>query len=137
MGTVFAEITLKNVVDVVNVRRGYMKEPEIRQTTLKALVDTGAATLVINEKIRQELGLGIEGEKRVTLANAVSEICKIAEPVQVHWKNRKMTCQPWVLPGNGAVLLGAIPLENMDLTVDMQRQELIGAHGDEEVGIVM
>ena len=137
MGTVYAEITLKNSGDVINVRRGFMKKQEIRQTTVKALVDTGAATLVINENVRQELGLEIEGEKKVTLANATSEICKIAEPVEVHWKNRKMTCQPWVFSGKGTVLLGAIPLENMDLAVDMQRQELVGAHGDEEIGIVM
>jgi hypothetical protein len=30
-------------------------------------------------------------------------------------------------------VLGAIPLEDMDLIVDPKRQELIGAHGDEVI----
>ena len=133
MGIVHAEITLKNVGDVINVRRGFIKEPEIRQTVIQAVVDTGAMTLVINEQLRQELGLGVVGSRVATLANNVKETVKVAETVEVHWRNRSMTCQPWVV-GAGRTLLGAIPLENMDLIVDPSAQELVGAHGEEEVG---
>ena len=136
MGLVHAEITLKNSNDVGNCRRNIIKEPEIRQTVVKAVVDTGAMTLVINEQLRQQLGLGILGAKVATLANNVKETVKIAEPVEVHWKNRTMTCEPWVV-GAGRVLLGAIPLENMDLIVDPAGQELVGAHGEEEVGMLL
>jgi len=136
MGTVHAEITLKNASDVVNARRGLIKEPEIHQTIVKAVVDTGAMTLVINEKMRQQLGLGIVGAKIATLANNAKERVNIAEPVEVHWKNRFMTCQPWVV-GSGRILLGAIPLENMDLIVDPVGEEVVGAHGDEEVGLLL
>jgi hypothetical protein len=38
-----------------------------------------------------------------------------------------------VMPGDGDVLLGAIPLEDMDLIVHPASQELRGAHGDEVV----
>ena len=133
MGIVHAEITLKNAVDVGNCRRNIIKEPEIRQTVVQAVVDTGAMTLVINEQLRQQLGLGIVGSREATLANNVKETVKIAEPVEVHWKKRSMTCQPWVV-GAGRTLLGAIPLENMDLIVDPSAQEVVGAHGEEEVG---
>jgi predicted aspartyl protease len=136
MGIVHAEITLKNAGDVSNVRRGIIKEPEIRQTVVQAVVDTGAMTLVINEQLRQQLGLGIVGAKEATLANNVKETVKIAEPVDVHWKNRSMTCRPWVV-SSGRILLGAIPLENMDLIVDPAGQELVGAHGEEEVGLLL
>jgi clan AA aspartic protease len=136
MGLVHAEITLKNAGDVTNVRRGLINEPEIRQTVVRAVVDTGAMTLVINEQLRQQLGLGIVGTKQATLANNVKETVQIAETVEVHWKNRSMTCQPWVVNA-GRILLGAIPLENMDLIVDPAGQELIGAHGDEEVGMLL
>ena len=136
MGLVHAEITLKNSNDVGNCRRNIIKEPEIRQTVVKAVVDTGAMTLVISEQLRQQLGLGIVGAKVATLANNVKETVKIAEPVEVHWKNRTMTCEPWVV-GAGRVLLGAIPLENMDLIVDPAGQELVGAHGEEEVGMLL
>jgi hypothetical protein len=41
-----------------------------------------------------------------------------------------------VLQGAGEVLLGAIPLEDMDLIVDPARRELTGAHGDEVLCMV-
>jgi clan AA aspartic protease len=136
MGIVHAEITLKNAIDVGSCRRGIVKETEIRQMTVQAVLDTGALTLVINEQLRQQLGLGIVGAKQATLANNAKERVQIAEAVEVHWKNRSMTCQPWVV-GSGRILLGAIPLENMDLIVDPAAQELIGAHGDEEIGLLL
>jgi len=136
MGLVHAEITLKNAVDVGDCKRNLLKEPEIRQTKVRAVVDTGAMTLVINEQLRIKLGLEIVGTKQATLANNAKETVQIAEPVEVHWKNRSMTCQPWVVSA-GKILLGVIPLENMDLIVDPAGQELIGAHGDEEIGLLL
>jgi len=136
MGIVHAEITLKNLRDKMKVEEGYKKEPEVRQTTVKAVVDTGAMTLVINEQLRQKLGLGVVGEKPATLADNTKKTVQIAEAVEVHWKNRSMICQPWVVSA-GRILLGAIPLENMDLIVDPGSQMLVGAHGDEEVGLLL
>jgi len=136
MGLVHAEITLKNLRDKIMVEEGYIKEPEVRQTTVKAVVDTGAMTLVINEQLRRQLGLGVVGEKPATLADNTKKTVQIAEAVEIHWKNRSMICQPWVV-GAGRILLGAIPLENMDLVVDHGSQTLIGAHGDEEVGLLL
>lgn len=136
MGIVRTEITLKNAIDVGECRRGTIKEPEIRQTVIQAIVDTGAMTMIINEQLRQQLGLGIMGTKQASLANNAKETVQIAEPVEIHWKNRSMTCQPWVTK-SGMILLGAIPLENMDLIVDPAGQEVIGAHGDEELGLLV
>ena len=136
MGYVYTNITLKNTYDVVNARHGVIPEPEVRQTTVQAMVDTGAATLVINDTIRQELGLEIYMEKEVRLANNTMETVKVADPIEVHWKNREMVCLPWVMPGDGEILLGAIPLEEMDLIVDPKYQEVVGAHGEVEIGRV-
>jgi predicted aspartyl protease len=136
MGIVHTEITLKNAIDVGDCKRGFIKEPEIRQTTVRAVADTGALTLIINEQLRQQLGLGIVGTKEARLANNAREKVQIAETVEVHWKNRSMTCEPWVI-GSGRILLGAIPLENMDLIVDPSGLEVVGAHGDEEVGFLL
>ena len=133
MGLVHTEITLKNAFDVGNAAHGNIEEKNIRQKTVKALVDTGAGTLIINEALREELGLEIRGEKRVSLANNAKEACKISGPVEIQWRNRSCTVQPLVLPGAEKVLLGAIPLQDMDLIVDPNRHELIGAHGDEVV----
>jgi len=136
MGIVHAEIILKNAGDVTNVERGIIKEPEIRQTIVNVLVDTGVITLVINEQLRKQLGLEIVGTKKAKLTNNTRETVQIAESVEVHWKNRSMTCQPWVV-NDERILLGNIPLDNMDLIVDPAGQELIGAHGDEEIGLLL
>jgi len=133
MGLVYTDITLKNAIDVGVYRRGGIKEPEVRQTTVRAMVDTGCFTLVITESVRQELGLEIEGEDEVPLANETTEKCKITEPVTIYWKNRQTVAQAMVLPSAKEVLLGAIPLEGMDLIVDPARQTVIGAHGEKAV----
>jgi clan AA aspartic protease len=137
MGTVYAEITLKNAGDVTNVRRGYITEREVREITVQAIADTGAGTLVINEEIMRQLGLGVRGLRRATFANNAKEICKVTEAVEVHWKDRMMTCQALAIPDSPDVLLGAIPLEDMDLTVNPSKQTLEGAHGDEVVTLVV
>ena len=134
MGMIFEEITLKNAFDVGNCERGNIKEHEIHQATIQAVVDTGAATLVINEELRQQLGLRMRGTTYARQADNKSVLVNVAEAVEVHWKNRVMTCQPWVFSDSGKVLLGAIPLEDMDLIVDPVKQMLVGAHGDEQVG---
>jgi len=136
MGTVYAEITLKNADDIAYIKKGFVNKHEIRQSTIMALVDTGAGTLVINEELCQKLGLDVLGTRQAALANNSKTTVKIASPVEVHWKNRSMTCQPLVMEGSGENLLGSIPLEDMDLMVDPVRQELTGAHGDEIVSLL-
>jgi hypothetical protein len=49
---------------------------------------------------------------------------------------RGITIQALVVPGMREVLLGAIPLEDLDLVVDPVRQALTGAHGDEVLCMV-
>ena len=136
MGSVFAEITLKNSRDTINAIRGDIKESEIHQKTVKALVDTGAFTLVINEELRQELGLIITGKKKIRLANNERVVYQRTEPVDIHWKDRSASIRAAVLPDTAKILLGALPLEEMDLIVDPARGELIGRHGDEEVHFI-
>jgi len=136
MGQVFTDITLKNAGDITLTEHGYKQEQEIRQTTVNILVDTGAATLVLTEAMQQELGLKKRGEKTVRMANHAGVEIKEVDPVEVHWKNRSMVCRPWVVPGAQKPLLGLIPLEDMDLMVDPNGQKVIGAHGDEEMGIL-
>ncbi|MDR2181097.1 MAG: hypothetical protein LBN92_00285 [Treponema sp.] len=129
---IYTEITLKNAGDVITARRGQVQERDIRETSVTALVDTGTGTLVISEAVRAKLGLGIIGLRQATLANTAKQVCKVTEPVDIHWKDRQTTCRALVVP-EGDILLGAIPLEDMDLIVNPSAQELIGAHGDEVV----
>jgi len=133
MGYVYADIILKNTKDVLDVKRGYLPEEDIRQVTVHAMVDTGAGTLIINESVRQKLGLEVAGERPVSLADNTAKRCIFTEPVEIHWQNRYTTLRPIVLPDAEEVLLGAIPLEDMDLIVHPLQGTLVGAHGDTQV----
>ncbi|MDR0494606.1 MAG: clan AA aspartic protease [Treponema sp.] len=136
MGTVFAEITLKNGSDLVLAQNGHITEQNIRSFTVNAVIDTGAITLVINEDIRSKLGLAIESTRTASLASGGKIDCKITEPVRIYWRDRNATCQAVVLP-EGEVLLGVIPLEFMDLIVDPVAEQLVGAHGDRIISRLM
>ena len=131
MGMVRAEITIKNYNDCSLHAQGIVKEEDVRSITVTALVDTRAASLVINEEQRQALGLGIMEERNARVADGRCVFCQVTEGVEVHWKNRWMMCPAMVIPNADTVLLGAIPLEGMDLVISPARQELVGAHGDE------
>ena len=136
MGTVYTEITLKNGSDLVRLQDGSITDKDVRSLTVEALVDTGAMTLVINENICQTLGLSIEDTRTAYLAGGGGIPCKITEPVHIYWKNRDASCRAWVLPGGNDILLGVIPLEEMDLAVDLTKRELYGIHGDEVIAMI-
>jgi clan AA aspartic protease len=131
MGLIHTEITIKNTRDVFKAEEGLIDEREIRQATIQAMVDTGASTLVINEELRQQLGLAVRAERQVTPANETKVKCLLTEPVEIRWKDRDTICKAYVIPEAKEVLLGALPLEDMDLIIDPKRQEITGAHGDE------
>jgi clan AA aspartic protease len=136
MGIVYTEITLKNAADVAKARDGFIPEKGIRTAIVTAMVDTGAGTLVINEELHQKLGLVTKGLRRTALADGVSTIYQVTEPIEIHWEDRVTACMAVVIPGADQILLGAIPLEDMDLIVDPKGQRLAGAHGDEVVCMV-
>ena len=132
MSVVYTEITLKNEIDSAFAKRGIIKADEIRQMTVQAIVDTGAWTLVINEDIRQKLGLDEQGLGEATLADGQKGEYPMVGPLEIRWKNRHMIGEALVIPDAPAVLLGAMVLEHMDLTINPKR-ELVGVHGDKEI----
>ena len=143
MSIVYAELTLTNALDVDKAEEGLIKAEEIRQMTVQAMVDTGAWTIVINEETREKLGLrykGYENGTRVNFTNScgvsevddadgTKEMYKMAGPLEIWWKNRRLTCDALVIPGATETLLGAWVLEGLDLTINPKR-ELVGVHGD-------
>ena len=134
MGEVSAEITLKNGADLILAGKGHISEQNIRSVTVTAVVDTGATTLVISENLRKKLGLAVIEARTVTLAGGSKASCDVTEPVQICWKNRTSSVRAWVMPDEDEVLLGVIPLEEMDLIVDPGNRSLVGAHGEEMMG---
>jgi len=123
------DITLKNGTDVDDAILGRIKTDEVRQMTVKAIVDTGAWTIVINEETRKKLGLLDKGYGEATLADGKKEDYPMAGPLEIWWEKRRFNCDALVIPNAPDILLGAYPLEGMDLTINPQRG-LVGIHGD-------
>ena len=131
MGLVYTEITLKNAFDTLKAKEGLIAEREIRQITTNTLVDTGAWTMVINEATRKELGLEATKTAAGTLADGTQAKYKLSDPIEILWKNRSVICEALVVPTAKENLLGAIPLEAMDLTINPRTEEVVGIHGDQ------
>jgi clan AA aspartic protease len=125
MGLVYADIELISGDDIVLHRRGFLPKEKIKQTTVKALVDSGAYMLAINEHIKAQLDLPILERKEAELADGSRAIYDVVGPVELRFENRATTVRAMVLPGNAEVLLGSIPMEDMDVLIDPKRQRLI------------
>jgi len=133
MGHVNTQITLKNIFDVKDAKQGKLPEDKIRQATIDVMVDTGSTMLVINKQLFEQLGLGVIGERQITLANDTNEKCKVTDALEINWEDRSFTMPALVVDNAPDFLLGVLPLEGMDLVVDTVNQKLVGAHGDHPV----
>jgi clan AA aspartic protease len=89
------------------------------------LVDSGAYMLTINENIQAYLQLPFRERKRCEIADGRIVECDVVGPVDVKFANRSATCNAFVLPGDSEPLLGAIPLEELDVVIHSKRQELV------------
>lgn len=125
MKLIYAEIELINGNDLAMVRRKITNEHEVKRITAYALVNTSSMMLRINEEIKEQVQLPVVETRKAQMANGTIVEYEVVAPVELRFKNRRTSCQAMVLPGNSEVLLGAIPLEDMDVLIHPQRQELI------------
>jgi clan AA aspartic protease len=87
---------------------------------VQALADTGAVFLIIPEHIRLQLALDEQGSKEVTLADGSRKMVPYVGPIETRFKNRVAYVGAIVM--GDEVLLGAIPMEDMDLVVIPQQR---------------
>jgi clan AA aspartic protease len=124
MGYVYADIELTNEDDLAFNRRGSLPESEIKRVTIRALVDNGAYDLIINQEVQERLNLPVLGTRLVRLADESVIEVDIVGPVEVRFETRATTVRALVLPDTEDVLLGAIPLEGLDVIIDPLRERL-------------
>ncbi|MEI6185439.1 MAG: aspartyl protease family protein [Bacteroidota bacterium] len=125
MGLVYADIELINGDDLALVRRHIIGEEEIKRMHLNLLVDTGSYMLCINESIQEQLQFPVVEKRKAQLANSNIVELDVVSNVELKFKNRRTICNAMGLPGDSEPLLGAIPLEDMDVLIHPTRQELI------------
>ncbi len=104
MGLLAAKLTLKNP-----------RQPALQPVETTALADSGAVHLCIPAHVQIQLGLEEISQKEVTLADGGKKLVPYVGPIELHFKNRIGFAGALVL-GN-EVLLGAIPMEDMDLII--------------------
>ena len=104
MGLIYTEIQLTNLL-----------APEIDSYFAKALVDTGDLHLCIPQHVSNQLKLKQLEEREVTIADGSKRLVPYVGPVQITFKNRNCFTGAMVL--GEEVLLGAIPMEDMDLVI--------------------
>ena len=125
MGLVYADITLINSEDIALAKRNIIGEEEIRQMTIKMMVDSGAYMMAINETIQAQLELPFIEKRKAILADGRVVKYDVVGPIKVRFANRTAICSAMVLNGDSEPLLGAIPIEEMDVLIHPRRQELI------------
>lgn len=104
MGLVNAKITLINP-----------REKKLKTMEEVALVDTGSVHLCIPEHVKIQLKLDAIDEKEVVLADGSKKLVPYVGPIEIRYKNRVGFAGALVM--GDQVLLGAIPLEDMDLMI--------------------
>ena len=117
MGLIYADLELVSAGDVELSRRGYIEKAEIKKETVRALVDSGAYVMCINEHIKAQLDLPVVDKIEAELADGSLQKMDVVGPLIVNFKNRTTSCNAAVLPSRSEVLLGSIPMEDMDVVL--------------------
>jgi clan AA aspartic protease len=87
-----------------------------------ALVDSGSVHLCIPEHVKIQLELEEIDNKEVTLADGTRKLVPYVGPIELRFKNRVGFAGALVM--GDQVLLGAIPMEDMDLLITPKTRSL-------------
>jgi clan AA aspartic protease len=109
MGLVYQQLRLSNPY-----------ESGIEEIDATALVDTGATELCIPEHMANQLKLKYAGERIIHLANGEKQVCDVMMTVRIEVFGLVWNGQA-IITGD-EVLLGAIPMESLNLIVDPKKQ---------------
>lgn len=112
MGLIHHTVNLANAAD-----------SDISSIEVEALVDSGAIDLLLPENMALQLKLRTLEKRIVTLADGRKREVDYAGPVLVEIFGRKAFCGAMVM--GEQVLLGAVPMESMDVLIDPRSQQLI------------
>lgn len=112
MGLVHAKLMLAND-----------RRPDLESVEVEALVDSGAVNLCIPADLALQLRLEKRGSRAVETADGSIHEVDVVAPVRVELGNRWTVTTAFII--GDEVLLGAIPMEDMDVVIDPRRQRLI------------
>ena len=126
MGRVLVPAIIENQYDPFEVSQGRRRLEDVRRIEVSdALVDTGAKSLSLPKRLIESLGLQFLQERDVitTAGPAKSSTFGL---VKLTVMGRHAPLDVAALPDECPVLIGYIPLEQLDLVVDPVGQRLVG-----------
>lgn len=122
MGEVRTRVTLENQGDRVLAEAGHLDIARVRRVELEALVDTGAVMTLLPQDVVEALGLPLDGNIIVTLANEDRVELARARFLSLTIGGRQMDTDCRVGPPQCEPLVGQLVLERLDLIVDPIRR---------------
>jgi len=108
---------VRTKIELSNPRRSDLQAMEVN-----ALANTGALHLCVPQHVANQLALEERYQREVTLADGQKQLCSYVGPVHIAFENRGGFSGALVL--GDEVLLGAVPMEDMDLIVSPARRKV-------------
>lgn len=125
MGRVTCNAKVESTEDLLRARRGDLSPDQVRAIHIAdALVDTGASTLALPTTMLRQLGLDKPtSSRRSRNTTGVYEV-KLYGPDRLTIHGRDITLDALEVDDGCPVLIGQIPLEHLQLVVDMANHRL-------------
>ena len=125
MGRVTCEARVENTEDWLRARRGELAPDQVRTLKISdALIDTGASTLALPTSMLRQLGLDTPVTTKRSRNTTGEYQAKLYGPVRLWIFDREMTLDVLEVDDGCPVLIGQIPLEHMQLVVDMANHKI-------------
>ena len=125
MGITYADIDLIRTADLRLVQVGDLTEDQSRRVQVTALVESCSSLLAIPRSLVRLLNLRKVDEVQTELANGEILQVDVVGPIEVRFQNRRATVD-WVgIEAETEGLLGAIPMQGMDVMIDPKRERLM------------
>lgn len=106
-----------------HIRLSNFAMPNLEEIDARALVDTGSLELCIPRHVANQLRLKTIEDREVTLANGERQVVPYVGGIRIEVFGRQTVQSANVL--GDEVLLGAIPMEAMDLVIHPARLEIM------------
>lgn len=136
MGKVIVTAKLTNRDDLILAEHGYISENEIHSLEVEGIIDTGAVLVSLPQKIVDELRLKESEKRKVRYANGDVVEKSIAGGLLIEIQGRTSETRCIIEPNSSTVLIGQIPLEEMDWMVHPQKQILVSGHEGFDQGLI-
>ena len=125
MKSVYADVELLNAIDAGLAKRNIIKASDVKRLSINLKVNSHVWMMAINDTIQVQLDLPFVEKRKAQMRSGDVVEYEVVGPLMIKFANRTATCNAFVLPGDSEPLLGAIPMEEMNVLIHPQRQELI------------